>query len=137
MCDYSLEHVASRPAEVGDKLITTVFPNSITRGFSAVGSPETAVCLRPGTELSFEQDVEYGRLFGIRKKLKEKTAIFGKVNPDIPHTHHDALEFPSGKVIALATVVEGQTATVLQLPAQPAVKKVDVEVKQDVMEPAE
>ena len=136
MCDYSLEHVASRPAEVGDKLITTAFPNSITRGFSAVGSPETAVCLRPGTELSFEQDVEYGRLFGIRKKLKERTAIFREVNPDIAHTHHDALEFPSGKIVMLSVLVIDQVATVLQLPAQPVVKDVVVE-QEVVMEPAE
>ena len=33
MCDYSLHDVASRPAKVGDKLISTHFPNAITRGF--------------------------------------------------------------------------------------------------------
>ena len=45
MCDYSLHHVASRPAKVGDKLVTTQFNNSITRGFAAVGEPNVAVCL--------------------------------------------------------------------------------------------
>jgi hypothetical protein len=33
MCDYSLEHLASRPAAVGDKLVTTKFGQSFTRGF--------------------------------------------------------------------------------------------------------
>jgi hypothetical protein len=33
MCDYSLRHVASRPARVGDKLVSTTFVNSSTRGF--------------------------------------------------------------------------------------------------------
>jgi len=55
MCDYSLHHVASRPAKVGDKLVTTQFNNSITRGFAAVGEPNVAVCLLPGTEVAFEK----------------------------------------------------------------------------------
>ena len=29
MCDYSLHHVATRPARVEDKLVATKFPNSI------------------------------------------------------------------------------------------------------------
>ena len=58
MCDYSLHYVASRPAKVGDKLITTRFRESSTRGFAAVGEPNVAVCLLPGTEilLSFRED---------------------------------------------------------------------------------
>ena len=35
-------------------------------------------------------------------------------------THHDALEFPDGKMVLLSHLLEGQEATVLQLPAQPA-----------------
>ena len=54
MCDYSLHTVTSRPAKVGDKLVSTEFRNSVTRGFSAVGDPTVAVCLRPGTEIAFE-----------------------------------------------------------------------------------
>jgi hypothetical protein len=50
MCDYSLHLVASRPAKVGDKLVTTAFNNSLTRGFAAVGEPHVAVCLLPGTD---------------------------------------------------------------------------------------
>ena len=56
MCDYSLHTVTSRPAKVGDKLVSTEFRNSVTRGFSAVGDPTVAVCLRPGTEIAFEKD---------------------------------------------------------------------------------
>ena len=58
MCDYSLQYVANRPATVGDKLVSSQFANSITRGFSAVGEPNVAVCLLPGTELVFDRDVE-------------------------------------------------------------------------------
>ena len=53
MCDYSLQYVANRPAKVGDKLVSTQFVNSITRGFAAVGEPNVAVCLLPGTELVY------------------------------------------------------------------------------------
>ena len=45
MCDYSLHNVATRPARIEDKLVTTKFSNSITRGFAAIGEPHVAVCL--------------------------------------------------------------------------------------------
>ena len=59
MCDYSLEFVASRQAAVADRLVTTTFANTITRGFAAADDVNTAVCLRPGTEIAFDQDVTY------------------------------------------------------------------------------
>ena len=47
MCDYSLHNVATRPAQIEDKLVTTKFNNSITRGFAAVGSRMLrSVCCR-------------------------------------------------------------------------------------------
>ncbi len=49
MCDYSLHFVASRPARVDDKLVSTRFSNSLTRGFAAIDEPDVAVCLLPGT----------------------------------------------------------------------------------------
>ena len=52
MCDYSLQHVLSRPAKVGDRLTTREF-NRCTRGFSALEDVNVAVCVLPGTELSF------------------------------------------------------------------------------------
>jgi len=65
MCDYSLHSVASRPAKVGDKLVATDFTKSITRGFAAVGEPDVAVCLLPGTEVAFEDDVRYQHAFSL------------------------------------------------------------------------
>ena len=64
MCDYSLHHVASRPARVDDKLVTTRFSNTSTRGFAAVGEPDVAVCLLPGTELAFDKEAEWDHAFG-------------------------------------------------------------------------
>ena len=57
MCDYSLHLVASRPAKVGDKLVSTSFPETTTRGFASVDDRNVAVCLLPGTELAFENEV--------------------------------------------------------------------------------
>ena len=107
MCDYSLHLVASRPAKVGDVLVATDFERSITRGFAAVGEPGVAVCLLPGTELAFEDNVQYDRAF----------SLFGKVNMDDPNIHHDALEFPGGQIVMVTRLTPGQKATVLQLPA--------------------
>jgi len=121
MCDYSLHHVASRPAKIEDKLVTTKFHNSITRGFAAVGEPHVAVCLLPGTELAFEKEVECEPALGIlpNKKIGQKLARFRQINPEHPSVHHDALEFPDGQVVLLTRLCSGQHATVLQMPASP------------------
>ena len=68
MCDYSLHRVASRPAKVGDKLVSTSFPHTTTRGFASVDDRNVAVCLLPGTELAFEEEVrcETGMLLSWR-----------------------------------------------------------------------
>jgi len=67
MGDYSLDLVASRPAKVGDELVTMKFENSMTRGFAAIREPNVAVCLLPGTELAFEKEVKaLFRLFSKR-----------------------------------------------------------------------
>jgi hypothetical protein len=117
MCDYSLELVASRPAKVGDKLVSTSFPHTITRGFVSVDDPNVAVCVRPGTELAFEAEVrcETGRLIAWRR-LGHKVARFRQVNKGQSNTHHDALEFPDGRIVLLTQLCKGQHATVLQLP---------------------
>jgi hypothetical protein len=119
MCDYSLHLVASRPAKVGDKLVATDFAKSITRGFSAVGEPDVAVCLLPGTELAFESAVQYDRAFSLFGKatVEQKIARFRQVNMDDPHVHHDALEFPGGQLVMVTRLLPGQRASVLQLPA--------------------
>ena len=122
MCDYSLQDVRSRPAKVGDKLTTRDF-GTCTRGFAAAEDVGVAVCLLPGTELAFSSaaTVTYPRfLTGWKvETLAHATAIFRQVNKDQPFKHHDALEFPDGRIVLLTRLSEGQKATVLQLPAQP------------------
>ena len=127
MCDYSLELVASRAAKVGDRLVTTQFKHTITRGFAGVGAPDIAVCILPGTELAFERDVEYDHFLGFfpRRRLHERVARFRQINMNDPSKHHDALEFPSGEVVLLHRLYEGQRATVLQLPAMGAPERAE------------
>jgi hypothetical protein len=119
MCDYSLHHVASRPAKVGDKLVTTSFTNTITRGFTAAGEPGVAVCLLPGSELAFDDNVVCEPAFAAlpKRRTGQKVARFCEVNMDQPAAHHDALEFPNGQIVLLTRLSPGQRATVLQLPA--------------------
>jgi hypothetical protein len=114
---------------VGDKLVTTGFPNSITRGFAPVGEPHVAVCLLPGTEVAFEQEVEYDHSlpFFWKRRAGATVAQFRQLNHRRIHQHHDALEFPNGKIVLLNDLIEGQTATVLQLPA--AARPTEKEVK--------
>lgn len=129
MCDYSLHHVSSRPAKVADKLVSTELAKSSTRGFAAVGElgaklvihdspPGMAVCLLPGTELAFDEEVQYDRAFKFlgKGRINHKVASFREVDVDDPYVHHDALEFPNGQVLKITQLVPGQTATVLQLP---------------------
>jgi hypothetical protein len=132
MCDYSLHHVGSRPAKVSDKLMTMELARATsTRGFAAVGEfgaklvihegpPNVAVCLLPGTELAFNDEVQYDRAFRLlgKGRIKHKVARFREIEMNDPHRHYDALEFPNGQVLKVSRLAAGQNATVLQLPAR-------------------
>src|SRR5271169_3382160 len=121
MCDYSLHNVKSRPAKVGDKLTTRNFGTG-TLGFAASEDANVAVCLLPGTELSFADEVKRGRrvLWPWQSgAIAHTTAIFRQINKDKQIAHHDAVEFPDGQIVLLTHLREGQLATVLQLPAEP------------------
>jgi hypothetical protein len=124
MCDYSLHCVESRAARSGELLITSEFPNTVTRGFSAVGEPGIAVCLSPGTELVFSEDAvcdhPFAELFPSMRfgNIGARLARFRQINQELSDRHHDALEFANGRIVPLTRLRPGQTATVLQLPAQ-------------------
>jgi hypothetical protein len=125
MCDYSLHSVKSRPAKVGDKLVTCEFIGTLTRGFASQEDLDVAVCVLPGTELSFSDNVRPMRPWPWSTNvINHKTAIFRQVNLDDHHVHHDALEFPDGQVVLLTLLKAGQEATVLQLPATAVGSKV-------------
>ena len=113
MCDYSLQHIQSRPAKLAEKLVTRNFGTG-TRGFCSPDDPNTAVCVLPGTELAFDWPINANVPLDCHQ-----TAIFRQVNKPVPHTHLDALELPNGRIVMLTSLAEGQAATVLQLPAAP------------------
>jgi hypothetical protein len=130
MCDYSLQNISARPAKVGDKMTTCDFGTG-TRGFCASEDAGVAVCVLPGTELSFASEVaciSTGLLPWRDRVINHKTAIFRQINKNKLAVHHDALEFPNGRIVLLTLLREGQQATVLQLPAQP--KTIDEAVDQ-------
>ena len=121
MCDYSLTNVRSRPAKVGDKLSTRNFGTG-TRGFCASDDADMAVCVLPGTELSFADNVRADTATFLpwrNRAIAHRIAIFRQVNKNRLTSHHDAVEFPDGRVVLLTLLHEGQQATVLQLPATP------------------
>ena len=78
--------------------------------------PTVAVCLLPGTELAFEEDVRCETGFVFSRTLGHNVASFRQINTDLPNRHHDALEFPDGQIVLLTCLCRGQRATVLQLP---------------------
>jgi hypothetical protein len=127
MCDFSLQHAKSRPAVVADKLVSHNFGRG-TIGFKSVDDPvgdATAVCILPGTELSFDEAIKLRWSYNEGKSFEGQftTAIFRQRDKDRPNVHHDVLEMPDGQQVLLTHLEEGQNATVLQLPAAPKTEK--------------
>ena len=126
MCDYSLHAVTTRPAEVGETLITTTFHGTSTRGFASENEPAVAVCMMPWTELAFAEDVKYDNRWIWTRAVNFRVGKFGTIDPHLPHRHHDAIEFPDGNYVLVTQLCEGQRVTVLQLPV---VQQASVEVR--------
>jgi hypothetical protein len=116
MCDYSLHAVASRPAKVGEILVSTSFRGSATLGFASPAEKGVAVCLLPGTELAFERNVKYGGGWFKSQTINYNVAKFCKIAPEILCQHHDALAFPDGSTVLVNSLTKGQRLRVLQLP---------------------
>jgi hypothetical protein len=116
MCDYSLHALATRPAQVGETLITTTFRGTLTRGFASESEPAVAVCMLPGTELAFAEPVKYEHRWLWRSRTNFRVGKFGAIDQGVPHRHHDAIEFPDGSSVLVTQLLEAQRVTVLQLP---------------------
>jgi hypothetical protein len=117
MCDYSLHAVATRPAMAGETLITTTFRGTSTRGFASQDDPEVAVCLLPGTELAFAENVKYDSRWIWTRRARFQVGKLGEIDRRHADRHHDTIEFPDGSHVLVTLLCEGQRATVLQLPA--------------------
>jgi hypothetical protein len=89
----------------------------------------------PGTELAFENEVECDASFRFlpTRKSSHKVARFRQVNLNRPAAHHDALEFPDGKIVLVTDLCEGQRVTVLQLPStgKPASEEIEHETNEN------
>jgi hypothetical protein len=70
----------------------------------------------PGTELAFAENVKYDNRWIWTKEIDSRVGKFGAIDPDVPHRHHDAIEFPDGSNVLVTQLSEGQRVTVLQLP---------------------
>ena len=112
MCDYSLHAVASRPAKVGETLISTTFQGTSTRGFAAEHERSVAVCMLPGTELAFAENVRYFHRWIWTRTIPYRVGKFGALEPDVPNRHHDAIEFPDGSRVLVTELCEGQRVSV-------------------------
>src|SRR5262245_33720178 len=121
MCDYSLHAVATRPARVGETLITTTFRGTSTRGFASESDPTVAVCMLPGTELAFADDVKYDNRWIWTKTAGFRVGKFNQIDMEVRDRHHDAIEFPDGSRVLVTQLCEGQRASVLQLPVTHAI----------------
>ena len=75
-----------------------------------------AVCLLPGTELAFDQDVKHDQSWIWTKATNFRVARFRKIDQHNAYRHHDALELPDGNVVLVTHLSRGQRATILQLP---------------------
>jgi hypothetical protein len=119
---------------VGEKLVTQKFRGHTT-GFANPADRETAVCLLPGTELGFDEDIKVqtagvSTMFGSvapMATLPSKVAMFMQFPESLVKTWRDGFELPSGEQFKLNQLAEGQTVTVLQMPSQrAAVSHVDL-----------
>ena len=127
MCDYSLHAISTRPAQVGETLITTTFRGTSTRGFASEREPDVAVCMLPGTELAFSENVKYDSRWIWTRQVNFQVGKFAVIDQHIPDRHHDTIEFPDGSRVLVTLLCEGQRATVLQLPVvQQAVSRTAV-----------
>ncbi|CAL77873.1 hypothetical protein BRADO4121 [Bradyrhizobium sp. ORS 278] len=137
MCDYSLHAVASRPAKVGETLISTTFRGTATRGFALESEPTVAVCMLPGTELAFAEDVRYDSRWLWTRTIRERVAKFNTIEKHIPDRHHDAIEFADGRHVLVTQLCEGQRVTVLQLPVskQPGERRPEIATETPAQQP--
>jgi hypothetical protein len=93
------------------------FRGTATRGFASVNDPTVAVCMLPGTELAFADNVRYDNRWIWTRTINTRVGKFNQIDPDIPYRHHDAVEFADGRHVLVTQLCEGQRVTVLQLPA--------------------
>lgn len=138
MCDFSLEHFASRDAKVGDALITRALGEHDTIGFTAPDDPDVAVCLLPGTRLVVTDAPDalrsdYSLSVGDSATFAQRTLPEGTVS------YRDGLVFDhhiEGEPILLQNLLAGLAVTVEMIPGAALTEAPAVETVERVLEPA-
>ncbi len=115
MCDYSLEHYQSRPAQVGERYELVRFPSG-SMGFASPGDCKTPVCVPYETRLRFQEipenlqrslgvgdteevifvQVEFGRYRDGVKFDNGRTVSLQELTPEITVSITESLERPFG-----------------------------------------
>lgn len=152
MCDYSLNLVKNRRANIGDIIVTQPFWGG-TQGFADTKDKEVAICLRPGDKIIFDEPVGIMSIFKRFNKhiateaeyvyvtSKRKDRQYGR-----KQYHHDSLkigwftyEINSLKPGLIATVismesvdrskkaVEELISTALEIPIESSKAKISAE----------
>jgi hypothetical protein len=101
MCDYSLEHYRSRPAQLSEKYETHQF-ESRSIGFIAPGDPSTAVCMAYDTKLRLEGIPERVQRFHRVSAIENVTFTRLDNGP-----HHDGVRFANGREVTLQELGSG------------------------------
>ena len=106
MCDYSLEHYRSRPAQIGEKYETHQF-DSRSIGFFAPGDCATAVCMAYDTKLRLESIPE--RIQRFHGVSANENVTFARLDNG---PHHDGVRFANGRQVTLQELGSGVTGYV-------------------------
>lgn len=107
MCDYSLEHYASRPAQAGEDLSVTRMGSGCV-GLKVAGETDCVACVTEGTILRAQiPSLDFG--FSI------EDVMVTKVHPGVMHTYHDAVRTETGDIVTFQHLRIGTTARVLMV----------------------
>jgi hypothetical protein len=99
MCDFSLQSVRSRPAKVGDRLVTRDFGTG-THGFAAADNFGLAVCVMPGTTACEETDPAKSRSFAPEGSRPLRSAPHTR---QVSHRDHPIDKLPVGRAVDFDT----------------------------------
>lgn len=107
MCDYSLEHYASRPAQAGEDLSVTRMGSGCV-GLKVPDATDCVACVSEGTILRLQiPSLDFG--FSI------EDVMVTKVNPEHAHTYHDAVRTEAGDIVTFQHLCIGTKARVLMV----------------------
>jgi hypothetical protein len=118
MCNYSNHYAKVRDSVVGDKLVTS------GRGLVDASARDTAVCLKPGTEIAFDKVPDLGSRYHYSYHDFTPLEGFSERAATSRTSHHagedemDYFEFADGTKVLMFNLPAGQSATVLQHPAE-------------------